>query len=246
MAISLDSIKRGGSDRAPIVVVHGPPGMGKTTFAAGANDVVFIRTEDGLGNLDVATFPECGSLAEVMEALGALYDEHNYQAVAIDSLSALEPLVWKQVAEDQGKKNIESIGYAKGYIYALDYWREIVEACKGLARKGIMPILIAHTDIVKFESPEVEPYDRYQIKLHKKAFQYLYEQADIIGFANYPVHVKKNDADDKKGRGVQKGERVLHFVETPAYVAKNRYSLPEKLPLSWAAFADALGAAMKK
>ncbi len=54
-----------------------------------------------------------------------------------------------------------------------------------------MPILIAHTDIARFDSPETDPYDRYQIKLHKKAFQYLYEQADIIGFASEPVLVRK-------------------------------------------------------
>jgi hypothetical protein len=111
---------------------------------------------------------------------------------------------------------------------------------------GVMPILIAHSDVARFDSPEVEPYDRYQIKLHKRAFQLLYERADIIGFANWRTIVIKDDVgfNQKQSRGVGTGERLLHLVERPAYVAKNRYSLPDTIPLTWQAFSDALSAAM--
>ena len=180
-----------------------------------------------------------------MEGLALLYDtdEHVYKTVVIDSLSALEPMIWSKVAKDKDKDNIEAIGYGKGYVYAMDLWREVIEACKGLSRLDIMPILIAHTDIVRFESPEVDPYDRYQIKLHKKAFQYLYEQADIIGFCNYPVHIKKTSQEDKKGRGIKAGERTLHLIDSPAFVAKNRYSLPSSIPLMWDEFERVLAEA---
>jgi hypothetical protein len=43
---------------------------------------------------------------------------------------------------------------------------------------------------------------------------------------------------------VSSGERLLHLVERPAYIAKNRYSLPESLPLSWPAFEAALMASV--
>jgi len=79
MAISLSSIRKSQPDRPPIITVHGGPGSGKTTFAAGAPDVVFLRTEDGLGNLEVDAFPIAHSFAEIMEALTGLYtDEHAY------------------------------------------------------------------------------------------------------------------------------------------------------------------------
>lgn len=237
MAISLESIRRGGSERTPIVIVHGGPGIGKTTFASCAPNPVFIRTEDGLGNLDVAAFPVAESYEEVMEALAALYDDHPYRTVVLDSTSALEPLIWARVAADAEKRSIEDLGYGKGYVLALNYWQEVLTALRGLAARGIMPILIAHSDIVRFDSPETEPYDRYQIKLHKRAFQLLYEQCDVIGFANVPVIVRKSDADAKKGRGIAKGERLLYLVEKPAFVAKNRYDMPESVPLIWDEFA---------
>lgn len=241
MAISLADITQGGPKRAPIMVIHGTPGIGKTTFAACSESPIFIRAEDGLGEIEVPTFPEIESLDQFMEAIGSLFEEeHDFKTVVIDSLSALEPMIWAKVAQDHGKKNLEDIGYGKGYIYALDYWRDMMDACKALSRKGIMPILIAHTDIARFDSPETDPYDRYQIKLHKKAFQFLYEQADIIGFANEPVIVRKQDKDDKKGRGVSRGSRQLNLIESAAVIAKNRYSMPESVPLVWEEFAQHL------
>lgn len=248
MAISLASIQKGGTPgRPPVVCLHGGPGIGKTTFAASAPDPVFIRTEDGLGSLTPDAFPVARSWPEVMEAMGVLYTEdHGYKTAVIDSLSALEPLIWKQVAADHNKDSVEDLGYGKGYVLALDYWAQFLQGVAALRDdKGMTPILIAHSDVIRYDSPEVEPFDRYQIKLHKRAFQLLYERADIIGFANWRTHVVKAEVgfNQRVARGVGTGERLLHLVEKPAYIAKNRYGLIETLPLSWQAFADAMTAA---
>lgn len=247
MAISLSSIQKGGNRKPPIVVLHGPPGIGKTTFAASAPAPIFIRTEDGLGLLTTDAFPVADGWEAVIEAMGALFEKHDYRTVVFDSLSALEPMIWHQVAKDASKASIEDLGYGKGYVIALDYWAQFLAGIAAMRDQiGITPILIAHSDVSRFDSPEVEPYDRYQIKLHKRAFQLLYERADIIGFANWRTVVVKDDVgfNQKQNRGVGTGERLLHLVERPAYVAKNRYGLPGTIPLNWKAFIDAMSAAM--
>jgi hypothetical protein len=242
--MSLASIQKGGQVKAPITVIHGGPGIGKTTFAAGAPAPVFIRTEDGLGNLTPDAFPVAATWADVVGAMAALYQEqHEYKTVVVDSLSALEPLIWKQVAQDNDKDNIEDLGYGKGYVIALDYWGQFLQWIAALRNdRGMLPVLIAHSAIARYDSPEVDPYDRFQIKLHTKAFQLLYERSDIIGFAAWRTHVVKTEVgfDKKIARGVGTGERLLHLVEKPAYIAKNRFGLPDTLPLHWPAFADAL------
>lgn len=238
MAFDLNSIKKGGSDRAPIIVIHGTPKVGKTTFAASSPSPVFIRTEDGLGSMEVDTFPQAETIGNVMDALASLYEDgHGFTEVDIDSLSALEPLIWNQVAQDHGVNSIEDIGFGKGYIYAMDYWRDFTAACRGLAEKGIAVVMIAHSDIVKFDAPDTDAWDRYQIKLHKRAFQHLYEQADIIGFAHEPVYVKKESTKDSKGKAKSAGGRQLRLVESPAVIAGNRYSMPETVSLDWDEFA---------
>jgi hypothetical protein len=74
----------------------------------------------------------------------------------------------------------------------------------------------------------------------------MYERADVIGFANWQRTSSKTISDSirRQARGVGTGERLLHLVERPAYIAKNRYGFPETIPLSWQAFSDALAAAM--
>lgn len=238
MAFDLSAIQRGAPARAPLIVVHGSPGAGKTTWAASAPNPVFILAEDGLGLNQVDAFPIVESVDDVTQALAALYQEHDYKTVVIDSLSALEPIIWQQVARDGGHKSIEDLGYGKGYIFAMDYWRDIVKATQGLAKRGITPILIAHSEVVKFDAPDMDAYDRYQIKLHKRAFAYLYEQADIIAFASNSVYVKKKDVKADSGKAISKRTRELVLAENPAVIAKNRYAMPATVPMEWPAFAQ--------
>jgi hypothetical protein len=246
MAINLSTLRKVQNDRPPIVCIHGGPGIGKTTFASSAPECVFIRTEDGLGNIEATAFPIATSFAEVMEAITSLASEdHAYRWIVLDSLSALEPLIWQAVALDEGKKNIEDCGYGKGYILALDRWRELLDSLAFLAaEKKIGSILIAHSDVVKHEPPEMSAYDRTQIKLHKRAFQLIYERADVIGYAAPEIFINK-EGDPKSLKGTRNlattsGQRWLHLVEKPAFIAKNRYQMPEKIPLDWVQFLEAL------
>lgn len=268
MAISLSSISRVRANRPPIICIHGTPGAGKTTWAASAPDAVFLRTEDGLGNLEAATFPLMTSFDDVMDALRVLYaEEHSYRWIVIDSLSALEPLLWAKVvgdvnsgavelsAKDRPKttiRKLEDMGFGKGYTIALDYWQQLFSALQSLAAdRGIGSILIAHTDVVNASTPESDTYERSQIKLHKRAFQLVYERADVIGYAAPKIFTRNENlgkdfsgGDKVRKLGVGSGERLLHLADHPAYIAKNRYSLPDTLPLSWPAFQGALVAAI--
>ena len=78
MAFSLASIQRN-QPKAPRILVHGMPGVGKTTFAASAPDPIVIQTEDGLGALDVPTFSLATEYSQVIDALAYLYhEEHRF------------------------------------------------------------------------------------------------------------------------------------------------------------------------
>jgi hypothetical protein len=244
MAISLASLNRVSAPKPPRILIHGVHGVGKSTFAAGASDPVFILTEDGLGTLDVPHFPLARTFDEVMQALASLYsEEHGFRTLVVDSVDWLEPLVHARVCKDQGWGSIEDAGYGKGYVAAVDLWRQYLEGLNALRDdKGMAIVQIAHTDIKRFDSPESEPYDRYIIKLHSKASALLQEHSDIVLFANYRVSTIKSDVgfNKKVTRALGSGERLLHTAERPAFLAKNRYALPETLPMSWAALTEAM------
>jgi hypothetical protein len=244
MAISLASLNRVSAPKPPRILIHGVAGVGKTTFAAGTPDPVFVLTEDGLGTLEVEHFPLARTFDDVDAALTALYaEEHGFNTLVIDSVDWLEPLIWAKTCQLNGWKSIEEAGYGKGYVAALDLWRQYVEAINTLRdQKGMAIVQIAHTDIKRFDSPETEPYDRYVIKLHSKASALLQEHSDIVLFANYRISTVKADVgfNKKVTRALGAGERLLHTAERPAFLAKNRYGLPDTLEMSWAALAEAM------
>lgn len=251
MALSLKDLRTTTMLKPPFMAVYGGPGVGKTTFTAGAPKPVFLMTEEGLGLLDVPHFPLIRSYDEFMEAIGALYSEdHDYETVVVDSIDRLEPLIWTETCRRNNWADIEQPGFGKGYVATLAVWNDVLDGLKALRDdKSMAVLLIGHHEIKRFDSPETEGYDRYQIKLHKRAADLIQEQVDAILFAGWRVSTVKSDAakPGAKGatRGVGRGERVLHTEERPAFVAKNRYNLPPELPLEWPALADAMQASIK-
>ena len=248
MAFDLKSITRGKRLRAPKVIIYGPPKVGKSTFAAAAPKAIGIITEEGLDNIDVDAFPKAATLDDVMSAIATLYSEpHEYQSVFVDSLDWLEPLIFAKVCETHRVKNIEDLGYGKGYIMADDLWRAFFAGLDALRNdRGMTIICIAHEQITKVKNPTLaDDYDAYSLKLNKRAVGIINEWADVIGFAQHEVIQRSVESgfNQKDVKAISTGARKLHLNPHPAYVAGNRYGMPD-VPLSWAAFAQALAAAM--
>lgn len=250
MAISLSSLRRSGSAQPPRIMLHAVHGIGKTSLAAGMPNPVFLQTEDGLGMIDAQTFGLLRSFNEVMEALGSLYSEtHDFKTVVLDSVDWLEPLIWAETCRANNWSSIEQPGYGKGFAAAIDTWRVVLEGFNALRdERGMAIMLIAHTAPVRFDSPEVEAYDRYQPKLQKAASALLQEHVDCVWFLNYRVSILKDNKKDpnSRARAVGGGQRVLYTTERPSHLAKNRFRMPDSIPLPddpdamWGAVAPSL------
>lgn len=227
----------------PRVVIHGPQGVGKSTFAASAYKPVFLAFEDGLSGIETDAWNEgrpIKSWAETKEALAALY-ESDFGTVVVDSLDWAEAIIHAEIAKRNGKNAIDEIPYGRGFGEALTLWRELLDALNGLRERGMAIILIAHTQVKRFEAPDSEPFDRFELKCHKGASALVVEYADVVGFAHHEAAIKKEtNGFNTRTRGVATGRRLLRVVETPSCVAKNRYALPEVLPLSWDALVTAM------
>lgn len=245
MALSLDSISTGRARKAPRIVLLGVEGVGKSTWAAGANHPVFIPTkgEQGLDEIDCAKFPAVQSFKELIEAMGVLYqDDHAFKTVVIDSISALEPLIWDHTCQVNNVDSIEKVGggYGKWKNETLPYWREVMNGLDALRdEKGIASILIGHVKTKEFNDPEADPYTQYQSDLTDNAANSMYRWADCVLFANFKrAAVVKNDAgfNKKMSRATGTGQRILLTEKRPAHPGKNRYQLPYELPLDPAKF----------
>ncbi|MBX3363994.1 MAG: ATP-binding protein [Phycisphaeraceae bacterium] len=239
--MKLNQIERGTRAAPRRVLLYGTHGIGKSTFGAMADRPIFIQTEDGLANIDVDRFPLAVGYGDVLAALGELYtQEHEYRTVVIDSLDWLERLIWGEVCAKRGVESIEDIGYAKGYVFALTQWREVLAGLDALRNeRGMQVVLIAHAQIEKFANPETDTYDRYSPRLQKLASALVQEWCDEVLFATYRVLTKttKEGFDRKRTQGVGTGERIIRTTERPAHVAKNRLNLPDEIPLDYRVYA---------
>ena len=239
----MEGVITGRAMRPPRVVLYGKDGVGKTTFAAGADRPIFLPTEEGADEVGVDRFPLLDTFPVFLSALGKVAKGgHDYGTVVVDSLDWLERLIFADVAKEKGVSSIEDIGYGKGYFFAVDKWRRVLTGLDVCRANGLCVILLAHAQIKRFDSPEVEPYDRYCLKLKDSAGALVREWADVVAFATDDVVVKKADVgfNNTVTRGQSSGRRSLRLVERPAYDAKNRYGLPDSIPFpregAWQAF----------
>ena len=244
----LNQIKPTRQARPPRVVIHGAHKVGKSTFAAAAPRPIFVATEDGQDNIDAEAFPLCQSWQSVLDCITALYQEdHDYQTVVLDSGDWAERLAWGAVAKDHNVDSIEGIGYGKGYVFAADLFRELLDGLNALRNhKAMQVIVICHSEIKRFDDPLAQSYDRHQIKLHKLCGKMLQEYADVIGFCQIDSVTQTEDHGFKKERArvIDTGRRILRLAPSAAYDAGNRYGLPASIPLDYQAFADAMSAAL--
>jgi hypothetical protein len=247
----MKQIHSGKRHNPPRFLIYGTEGIGKSTLAAAAPKPIFIPTEDGLGQIECDSFPLAHTFEDIDSALTTLINEgHDYQTVVIDSLDWLERLVWDALCEQYGVISIEKVdgGYARGYTHALTNWRKVLNDLDTLRNKrGMCVIVLAHAKVEKFDDPETSAYDRYSPRLHKHANALVTEWADAVLFATRKIITKSEDAGFNRtrttaaGLGKDGGDRVIRCVGSPSCVAKNRYSLPAELPLSWPALMQAMG-----
>jgi len=250
MSFDLGAITRTGGQFSPQrILIYGVQGLGKTTFGCSFQSPILLRTEDGAGALDVPTFPTLAtSYKDICDAIQALHGEHPFKTLVLDSLDWLEPLVLRKTCEELGIQRIEDAGYGKGYVAADDNWRYIMGGLDSLRNgRGMSVVVVAHSEVKTHMPPDGEAYDRYQIRIHKRAFALWQEWSDMVLFCNYDRRIVGDPKKGEKRRAEGEGDRVIFTEERPYYLAKNRWGLPAKITVgqdrTWHAFHQALNTA---
>lgn len=238
----LSQVTKGKVKKPHIILLYGTDGVGKTSWAAQAPSPIFLGSEDGSNNLDVARFPAPKSWKDIEVAVGELLTaKHDYQTLVLDSADWIEPLLHQEICTRHNAKSIELAagGYGKGYVEAVTEWQKLVKSLVRLRdEKKMNIIIIAHSEVVKFADPYTQTeYDRYQLKLYKKSSALLREFVDCVFFANFEIFAKK---DGQKHLHFGDGARVIYTERRPGFDAKNRLGLPFQIPLSWDDFANAI------
>lgn len=229
-------------------VITGVPGVGKTTLAAQLPAPLFIALDpSGLRGhehlprfqiqRDFTTFQEVINLIDEAIAAKSL----PYQSLVIDTLDALETLIYTEVCQEGKVASIEEYakGFGKGYIRAKEKLEELLQKLTALnQRKRMIIMFLSHVQSKTVRHPDGMEFLRWQMKGNEKFNASLLGWADNVLFANFELFRKGKDAE----RIAVLGERKLYTTETAAYQAKNRWGLPESLPLEWTVLRDEIEA----
>ncbi|WP_367007414.1 AAA family ATPase [Streptococcus sp. ZY19097] len=233
-------ITKGKRARAQKVVIYGPEGIGKSTFAAQFPEPLVIDTEGSTDNMDVSRLDKPSSYTMLKNEIAWVKANPTVcKTLVIDTIDWAESLVIADVCAQHGKKGIEDFGWGNGYTYTKEEMGRLLNLLGELVDLGINVVLTAHAQMRKFEQPdEMGSYDRWELKLGKKTSSQtaplVKEWADMVLFANYKTVVMTADNGKKKATG---GQRVLYTQHHPAWDAKNRHGLPEEMPFDYAGIA---------
>lgn len=212
--------------------LYGVEGIGKSTLASQLPSPIFIDTEGSTDHMTVCRYPRPLDWDDLM----AMVDDAGKQKIrtlVIDTLDWADILCTRSLCKEKKWDSIEDAGYGKGYVMLGEKFSELLAKLTELADKGVNVGFCAHAQLRKVEKPEeTGAYDHWELKCSKRVAPLVKEWADLLLFLNYDSVVVKGKNPMEANRIVG-NKRVMYANHQPTFDAKNRFGLPDKLPLEY-------------
>ena len=201
-------IIRGKIPCAKKVVIYGPEGIGKSTFASHFPDPVFIDTEGSTNSMDVARLPKASSWQMILQQVDYVRTHPEVcKTLVIDTIDWAEAMCVQHICDKHRKNGIEDFGYGNGYVYVKEELGRFLNKLSEVVEANINVVLTAHAQIRKFEQPdELGAYDRWELKLGKKTSSQtsplIKEWADMLLFTKLFLWQSMTRGRNEKPRAV--------------------------------------------
>ena len=218
-----------------LLLVHGQPKVGKTTFFSKFPGALYLTTEDGTKHLSVHEW-RIRKWTDFTTRLKTLQDNIAncpYQTIVIDTVANLADMCEEFVANKIGVPTIADAEFGKGYAA---YSREFKKQVNALVKLGLGVAFIAHSEdkIVSADSV-VNPYAPMMANekgeltmivpaLDKRTRKFISGLADMIFYVEIDKNLK----------------RVIRTQPSKHFEAGDRSGrLPDTLSLNYEAVLDA-------
>lgn len=215
--------------------VYGAEGVGKTSLVSKFPGVIFIDTEGSTEHMTVTRYPRPLDWDDLMAMVD---DAKRVMAkgggtLVIDTLDWADILCTRSLCKEKKWDSIEAAGYGKGYIMLSEKFAILLEKLTKLADQGINVGFCAHAQLRKIEKPEeTGAYDHWELKCSKRVAPLVKEWADLVLFCNYDSVVVHGNTPMEANR-ITGNKRVMYANHQAVFDAKNRFGLPDKMPLDY-------------
>ena len=173
-------IIRGVIPCAKKVVIYGPEGIGKSTFASKFPDPVFIDTEGSTNSMDVARLPKASSWQMLLDQVDYVRTHPTMcKTLVIDTIDWAESMCIRHICDKHRKSGIEDFGYGNGYVYVkeeyrhLGYGRILIESIPDFMKELNIKTIYLHTRHINlYEKFGFEKYQELVLGDNIKRFIY--------------------------------------------------------------------------
>ena len=230
------------------VVIYGQEGVGKSTLAASFPGAVFIDCEGSTSRMNVRRLPKPTSwqmFTDEFEYVLSNAQAKGYQSVIVDTFDWAERFALETLCAEHKVSGIEGMNYGKGWEYEKEMIGRFLDRTDRLIASGINVVLLCHAITRKTTLPEeMEEFDHWELKLGNKTTNkiapLLKEWSDMTLFLAFRTNIEAVDDKGKKHKATS-CERVMYTTKTAWWDAKNRFQLPDRLPLAWESIAGIFG-----
>ena len=226
------------------VVIYGQEGVGKSTLAAAFPGAVFIDCEGSTTRMNVRRLQKPTSwqmLCDEVEFVRQRHSDKGYQTLIIDTFDWAERLALDDICATHKVNGIEGLNYGKGWEYEKEMIGRFLDSTERLIAEGVNIVFLCHAISRKTTAPEVmEEYDHWELKLGSKTTNkiapLLKEWSDMTLFLAFQTNIIATDDKGKKHKATST-KRVMYTTKSAWWDAKNRFGLPEILPIEFGAIA---------
>ncbi len=232
--VDLSKVKRG-----VFTVLHGPPGVGKTTTLCHAPNVRLIPDPYDSGAVIAGlsgTIPNTVSISRPPEqwthllfALDELSGrDHGFQNVILDNGTGFQTLLFDHVRTKLKMSDDDFWSYTKGpKVAAHRFFPELMTRISNVLNKGINVWFICHTKVGLRPSPANKESQAYIPCLEKDVWNTMKASAELVLFLHYDLTKARDGGIADKTRA--SGGRTLYTRDMGWAEAKSWLEIPDQI-----------------
>lgn len=206
-----------------IILLYGPPKIGKSTLASQFDNPLFLATEAGLNNLEVyqVPIPTWDTFLNACKEIAT--GKHNFRTIIIDTIDNLFRACSEAVRKKNNIQHESDLEWGKGWQLVKD---EFVRALTKLSLLSYGLVMISHADNIEIKTRTAK-INKTIPTLPKSAREIVLGMSDIILLIESVV----TDSGE---------QRIIRTKPSENWEAGDRTGrLPAVLPLDFKAFYNA-------